>query len=201
MSLLRFIHDWWAHVFDKPDAYVALFTGLLVSATTAMWWSTRSLWKVTKTAAKHIPRVERAYIYGGFGARGYGFAADGSWVIGARATMANYGKTPGFIRRVAIGVAPINNLRADPVYQHEIDILDLYFPGMTMQDVRQVGAVVQIPADDSHAVFLRVFYTDVIDDTREHFSGSIYRLFLGEDAEGNIAILDQPVMPGSAYWD
>ena len=43
-----------------------------------------------KEAADHVPNVERAYIYGGFGARDYSFAPDGSWLIRAQPTMANY---------------------------------------------------------------------------------------------------------------
>ena len=71
---------------------------------------------------------------------------------------------------------------------------------MSMQDLRGVGAAIPIPADGNHAVFVRVFYNDVIDATKEHFSGSIYRLFLGPDGDGDIAIYDEPIFPGSAYW-
>jgi hypothetical protein len=178
---------------ENGEAVTATFTIVLAFSTIALWLSTRRLWEVTQVAADHIPTVERAYIYGGFGARGYGFAADGSWLIFAVATMANYGKTPGFIRRIAIGHGPVDSLPPDPVYQREVDVLDLYFPGMTMQDVRRTGVLVQIPANGSHAVFLRVFYTDILDDTREHFSGSVYRLYLGQDAEGNIVIFGEPI--------
>jgi hypothetical protein len=45
MLILRSLFGWWDHFFDKPDSYVALFTGLLFVSTTALWWSTRKLWK------------------------------------------------------------------------------------------------------------------------------------------------------------
>jgi hypothetical protein len=44
--ILRSFIGWWNHIFDKPDAWVALFTGLLFVSTAALWWSTRKLWKV-----------------------------------------------------------------------------------------------------------------------------------------------------------
>jgi hypothetical protein len=46
MLILRSFIGWWNHIFDKPDAWVALFTGLLFVSTAALWWSTRKLWKV-----------------------------------------------------------------------------------------------------------------------------------------------------------
>jgi hypothetical protein len=63
ISLGRSFYGWWGHVFDKPDAYIALFTAILAVSTIALWWSTRRLWAVTKIAADHIPIVERAYVF------------------------------------------------------------------------------------------------------------------------------------------
>jgi hypothetical protein len=39
---------WWKHSFDKPDAYVALFTAILAISTIALWVSTRNLWKASR---------------------------------------------------------------------------------------------------------------------------------------------------------
>jgi hypothetical protein len=56
----------WMHVFDKPDAYVALFTGVLAIGTLALWWSTRKLWRVTDKTLRHSEdtarRQLRAYV-------------------------------------------------------------------------------------------------------------------------------------------
>jgi hypothetical protein len=54
-----------------------------------------------------------------------------------------------------------------------------------------------IPADGNHAVFQRVHYTDVLGN--EHFSGSIYRLFVVSAGE-RLAIGDEAIEPNSAYW-
>ncbi len=108
MSLLRLIYDWWVHVFDKPDSYVALFTALLFVSTTALWWSTRQLWSVTKVAAEHIPRVERAYFSGG-----------GPLIAGGQQlafTIDNYGKTPGVLVEYAVEFCPLNNIPPVPAY-------------------------------------------------------------------------------------
>jgi hypothetical protein len=44
--------QWWQTVFDKPDAYVALFTALLFVSTVALWWSTRGLFRATNHSIK-----------------------------------------------------------------------------------------------------------------------------------------------------
>jgi hypothetical protein len=43
---------WWNEIFDKPDAYVALFTFLLFVPTVALWWATRGLFRVTRDTIK-----------------------------------------------------------------------------------------------------------------------------------------------------
>ena len=55
-----------------------------------------------------------------------------------------------------------------------------------------------IPADGNHAVFMRVFYTDVLG--REHYSGSVYRMWGEVTPEAQIRIRDEAIVPGSAYW-
>jgi hypothetical protein len=61
----EFIH-WWREIFDKPDAYVALFTALLFVSTCALWWSTRRLVRITSQTvtlareeftATHRPKI------------------------------------------------------------------------------------------------------------------------------------------------
>src|SRR5262249_1974661 len=52
ISLLRVFAKWWGDIFDKPDAYVALFTLLLFVSTVALWWATRGLLWVTNETVK-----------------------------------------------------------------------------------------------------------------------------------------------------
>jgi hypothetical protein len=173
---------------------MACVTGYLAYAT---WVAARA----AKMAAEHIPRLERAYIYGGFGpqhgGRRHRLEPDLSETILAAVTMANYGKTPGFVTTIKVGTCKLSELPDEPVYQEEFVISDLYFPGMTTAEVRQTRAEAKIPADGEHVVFQRVFYTDVLGN--EHYSGSIYLLFAVPLREG-IHIFDEPVRPGSAYW-
>jgi hypothetical protein len=57
---------WWNEVFDKPDAYVALFTALLFFSTVALWLATRGLLRATRDTtelareefiATHRPKI------------------------------------------------------------------------------------------------------------------------------------------------
>jgi hypothetical protein len=63
-SLWRAFRGLWSHTFDHADAYVALFTAVLVVATLALWWSTRQLWKAGEVqlsiAARGAKAAERA---------------------------------------------------------------------------------------------------------------------------------------------
>jgi hypothetical protein len=147
-----------------------------------------------KASADHIIRVERAYIYGGFGPQGDRHK-DGD-NIRAFVTLANYGRTPGFVKRVEVGSGRLSELPDGPVYTSTAPVSDLYFPGMTMKEVRVIHrAEVVIPADGHHAVFQRVFYTDVLG--KAHYSGSIYRLFI-DDGQDHVG--DEAVMLDSEYW-
>jgi hypothetical protein len=199
------------HIWDTVLAYLVWFeegfiahertiTGLfaiiLTVSTILLWWSTRNLWKATDRTAKHIPRAERAYIYGGFGGRGVSNSDDLEARIQAQVTMANYGRTPGFIKYIEVGTGHIDDLPDEPVYSRRFDILDLYFPLMRMEDVRRTRAWVEIPSDGRHVVFQRVWYTDIFD--KLHFSSSIYRLFFSW--QNGLHFFDEPIRPGSAYW-
>jgi hypothetical protein len=52
----------WERIFDKPDAYVALFTAVLAVSTIALWQSNEKMWAVTKIAADAADRSARASI-------------------------------------------------------------------------------------------------------------------------------------------
>src|SRR5436305_11169911 len=66
LSSLRALHQWWAHVFDDAESYIALFTAVLFVATALLWWSTRMLWLATNDTLRHAEstaaRQLRAYL-------------------------------------------------------------------------------------------------------------------------------------------
>jgi hypothetical protein len=59
MSCLHNFIVWWKSIFDKPDAYVALFTWLLFVSTAALWWSTRAVSNLARQEfiATHRPKI------------------------------------------------------------------------------------------------------------------------------------------------
>ena len=173
---------------------VAAFTAILAVATIRFWNSTAALAKFATAQAgdmkssmaaaqkaadaagkpaNHVSSAERPYIFGGFGKREVGTEEDRGEYIAAVVTMANYGRTPGVLKTIKVGTAKLSELPDVPVYQDEFFISDLFFPGMSLKDVRLTRAQVKIPADGDHAVFQRVFYEDVLGNS--HYSGSIYR--------------------------
>jgi hypothetical protein len=91
---------------ENHSPITAAFTVILALSTIALWVSTRDSALAARAAAEHIPRVERAYIYGGFGphsgGRRYATDENGNDFIVASVTMANYGKTPGFIKTIRV---------------------------------------------------------------------------------------------------
>ena len=197
---------------------VAVFAATVAVATIRFWNSAAALAKFAKEqagdmkstiaaaqkaadaaeqSANHVSRAERPYIFGGFGKREVATEEDRGEYIAAVVTMANYGRTPGVLKTIKVGTAKLSELPDLPVYQDEFFISDLFFPGMTMQDVRPTRAHVKIPADGDYAVFQRVFYEDVLGNS--HYSGSIHRLY-AEMSRGNMSVLDEPIRPGSAYW-
>src|SRR5712692_8976974 len=50
--ILHSLIEWWRHIFHAPDSYVALFTAMLFISTTALWWSTRKLWRAGENQIK-----------------------------------------------------------------------------------------------------------------------------------------------------
>lgn len=49
---------WWRNVFEKSDAYIALFTALLFLSTVALWLSTRALWTASEKQFVALNRPE-----------------------------------------------------------------------------------------------------------------------------------------------
>jgi hypothetical protein len=169
---------------------------MLAFSTVALWWSTRQLWAVTKITAAHIPTVERAFIHGGVHPDGRSVVRDGEKIVSIRVrfSMANYGKTPGFIKSVKVGRGKLSGLSDDPIYFDDIPVSDLYFPMMTMSDLRYPDDVeITVPADGEHVVFQRVFYTDIFD--KPHSSGSLHLMYI-EDGK----VRDRTVSDRLKYW-
>jgi hypothetical protein len=120
-------------------------------------------------------------------------------MIQAQVTMANMGRAPGFIKYIEVGKGSLDEgLPEQPAYSEKFDILDFYFPEMKMGEVRPTRAWIEIPGDGRHAVFQRVWYTDL--SGKLHFSGSIYRLEV-VPVGNKVQVIDEPILPDSTYWD
>jgi hypothetical protein len=123
-----------------------------------------------------------------------------TFAFGVVFTMANYGKAPGFIKHIEVGTGDLRTISRDrPQYDSvAVNISDLYFPQMKMDDVRGTRASVTVPRYGMPVVFQRVHYTDIFGN--DHYSGSIHRVFIVPH-RGQYLIGDEPVLPGSRYWD
>jgi hypothetical protein len=164
------------------DIGVAFFTYCLVIIG---WFGIRS--------TEHSTRIsERAYIYGGIKFCKL-IEKEGVRYVEITISMANYGKTAGFIKHIETGSCRLEDARDEPFYTDCFAVSDLYFPQMTMDEVRATRAVVVIPTDGSYVVFQRVFYEDVF--KKSHFSGSAYRFFLS-----GTEVSAEPFVAKPAYW-
>jgi hypothetical protein len=78
---------------ENHGPIVAVFTIVLAFSTILLWLSTRNAALAAKTAAEHIPLVERGYIIGG-----------GPWPTDdpdyGAVSLGNYGKTPAILKKV-----------------------------------------------------------------------------------------------------
>jgi hypothetical protein len=170
--------------FHEWDALVALFTLALAISTTLLWLSTRRLWQVTRVAAEHIPRVERAYVSGGATGvtdRPLEFAV----------TVNNYGKTPAFIGTIWVNVVPENELPDIPVY--DPPEFGLFGGQVLKPDTPGHPALVGRLRDviEGHVIYGRIWYRDIFKQC--HSAGFILRI-LGPGQTIAVANRD-------AYWD
>jgi hypothetical protein len=192
-SLMVYVDCLGPFAHENHGPIVAVFTIVLAFSTIALWVSTRDTALAAKAAAEHIPRVERAFIHGGVHPDGRTLVCNDER-IRVRFSMANYGKTPGFIKCVKIGSGELEGLSDEPKYSKDVPVLDLFFPMMTMSELRYLDDVeVTVPADGKHVVFQRVFYDDVFGNP--HSSGSLHRMYV----EGG-RIRDEIVPGKSKYW-
>jgi hypothetical protein len=87
--LLRFLET-----YEHP--LVAGFTIVLGISTILLWLVTKQAADAARIAAEHIPRVERAYIFGGPAPNGTIFD-NPPGTVRVTIGLANYGKTPGIL--------------------------------------------------------------------------------------------------------
>lgn len=174
---------------------LVVFTFLLVLFTGGLWLSTDKLWVVTKVTAEHIPIVERAYVYGGFGSR----AADPArGLITVAVTLANYGKTPAFVTKVELGFARAEELPIEPSFDFSVPMSEYYFPMMTMGEVRVTMASLTIPDNGDWVVFQRTHYRDVLGNT--HFSGCAFRFYTAFDQNRLWQPVEERIALDTPYW-
>ncbi len=145
-----------AKFIEENDKIIVALSGAAVAAFTGtLWWSTKRLWKVTKEAAEHIPRTERAYVFGGPGIGPQG-RPNGKVVIGI--TMANYGKTPAFLKKISWGVCPETEW-PKTTYDRVVKIEDVLFP--EMKQPMDTNIRCEMTGDQSLICYGRFDYTDV----------------------------------------
>jgi hypothetical protein len=152
LSIVHGFFRWWRHVFDDAESYIALFTAVLAVGTLALWWSTRRLWTVTKIAAEHIPKVERAYIFGGAGHPVINDVADATRLV---VTINNYGKTPAFVGTVAIGTSPWAALDKFSTWKN------YKWKGYALPAPSQFTSDVDCPYRAGEIVYGRIWYRDI----------------------------------------
>ena len=142
---------------------------------------------------------ERAYIYGGIGPANHGLV-NGVHTAMGNITMANYGRTPGFITEIRVGTCRIVDLPESPTYEENFVTIsvvsDLWATGTDpVIGLRATAAHWECPIDGAHVIFQRVFYEDVF--RRRHYSGSIYRFFTPPGG----GFGSEPYVANQAYWE
>src|SRR5262245_49813867 len=88
-----------ALLLGSVEQSLLVITALLALSTLLLWFYTRRLAHAAKTAAEHVPAVERAYVFGG--PTDLFLLHDQATV---RLAMQNYGKTPAVIRECPVEV-------------------------------------------------------------------------------------------------
>jgi hypothetical protein len=190
-------YTWWVAAFTFALSVVSGFQIFFLIRTDK---TARLAADAARKSAEHIPRAERAYIFGGIKFWDpVDRNKDGIRCVKINISMANYGKTPGFIRHIETGWCPIDEaVKGDPFYTDCFAISDLYFPTMKMDEVRETRASVTVPADGNYVMFQRVFYDDIFGSP--HFSGSAYRFFRDPNGPDDMSILNEPFVGNPAFW-
>jgi hypothetical protein len=162
---------------EWAERLIALFTIVLAISTIALWRSTKHLWEATRIAAEHIPTTERAYIFGGPGILEND--SEGQFFVGV--TMANYGKTPGFLKKVSWGLCPEKQWPKS-TYDHEQPWDDIVFPDMKVPMDMRIRCA--LTGTEPLIFYGRFDYTDIFREKRH----SIWRHRMMPPNWGNIPL-------------
>ena len=159
----------WTSLFGDPHRTTATFTVVLGFSTVFLWLSTRKLWRITRIAAEHIPRVERAYVSGG--AR---WTDDNTTHL--RVTINNYGKTPAFIGTVILQISESKTLPQEPVYSEVGEFLGY----VLKPDITAPSTITRPCLPDGRVVYGRIYYRDIF--KKCHSSGFALKALPGMPA-------------------
>jgi hypothetical protein len=176
-----------SEVTKTTDRLLALFTGLLVAVGAFqayyLWGTvqaTRDAAHAAKFSADHIPRVERAYIYGGTN-----YFRSASNELKLMVKINNFGKTPAFIGTVAATICSDEEL-SKPIVWQEIGWKGWVLPAPT-PDIPTDVILPFIRYGD--VIIGRIWYRDIFNDC--HSSGFVLRL----NADG------LPAVGGQKHWE
>jgi hypothetical protein len=101
---------------ENHGPIVAVFTIILALSTILLWFSTRDAAVAAKTAAEHIPAVERAYMFAGIGPPPHGMQIASNGVPRIKLEIRNYGATPGVLKFVYVTFSFEKPVEKKPVY-------------------------------------------------------------------------------------
>jgi hypothetical protein len=94
VSLGRSFYRWWRYTFDKPDAYIALFTLILALSTITLWLATK---RTANIAERALTELERPFLGVEVLQSGLSFTETGtvtSPISDFKYQFVNYGRTP-----------------------------------------------------------------------------------------------------------
>jgi hypothetical protein len=161
---------WFADFFDSHgEAVTAAFTVVLSISTGLLWWSTNKLWNVTRVAADHIPRVERAYVHGGPGVAGMVKSAAVPTLL-VTITVNNYGKTPAFVNYVCWDVYAIGATPTAPDFTKNRKFVDMFIKADVVYET-SVTLTFTAPS----LLYILIEYEDMFGNAHE--TGLAYRIF------------------------
>jgi hypothetical protein len=139
--------------------WIAAFTGVLAVSTIFLWRSTRDAAIAARTAAEHIPRVERAYIFIGPGEIGVRRKDEGRLVETTFAfiQLNQYGPTPGFVEKVSWGFT--TKLPQEPDYSNA----QTWDVGVVMKGKKTFNLPAPGESEilDPHYLYAKVDYNDI----------------------------------------
>jgi hypothetical protein len=104
----------WTYVTSTTERAIAIFAGVLTLSTLLLWFFTMRAANAARGAAKHIPAVERAYIFIQPSEKA-GFIGPGERTV-ALVEVQNFGPTPGFLETLYGEFSPTKPKGRKPRY-------------------------------------------------------------------------------------